>query len=65
MSRTPSTGFKGNKSSLPSKPCTVCGRPMSWRRAWAKNWEQVRYCSEACRRQAKSQHGAAPSQSEA
>lgn len=44
------TGFKGNKSALPSKPCAVCGRPMTWRRAWAKNWDQVRYCSEACRR---------------
>lgn len=60
MSRTPATGFKGNKTSLPSKPCAVCGRPMSWRRAWAKNWEQVRYCSEACRRQAKAQRGAPP-----
>lgn len=43
-------GFKGNKSALPSKPCAVCGRPMSWRKAWARDWEQVRYCSEACRR---------------
>jgi hypothetical protein len=23
---------------------------MSWRKAWAKNWDQVRYCSEACRK---------------
>ncbi|WP_425481095.1 DUF2256 domain-containing protein [Ahniella affigens] len=23
---------------------------MTWRKAWAKNWEQVRYCSERCRR---------------
>jgi hypothetical protein len=44
------TAFKGNKASLPSKPCAVCGRPMSWRRAWAKNWDEVRYCSEACRK---------------
>ena len=43
-------GFKGNKAALPTKPCAVCGRPMSWRKAWAKNWEQVRLCSEACRR---------------
>ncbi|MGQ9659951.1 MAG: DUF2256 domain-containing protein [Thermochromatium sp.] len=60
MSRNPRTGFKGNKASLPSKPCAVCGRPMSWRRAWAKNWEHVRYCSEACRRQAKAQRHASP-----
>lgn len=44
------TGFKGNKQHLPSKPCQVCGRAMSWRKAWAKNWEQVLYCSEACRK---------------
>lgn len=42
--------FKGNKAHLPSKPCTVCGRPMSWRKAWAKNWDEVKVCSEACRR---------------
>lgn len=42
--------FKGNKQSLPSKPCKVCGREMTWRKAWAKNWEQVLYCSDACRK---------------
>jgi hypothetical protein len=43
-------GYKGNKAALPSKPCMACGRPMSWRKAWAKNWAEVRYCSDACRR---------------
>ena len=42
--------FKGNKSFLPAKPCAACGRPMSWRHAWAKNWDELRYCSDACRR---------------
>ncbi len=23
---------------------------MSWRKAWAKNWDEVRYCSEGCRK---------------
>jgi hypothetical protein len=23
---------------------------MTWRKAWASNWEQVRYCSDQCRR---------------
>lgn len=23
---------------------------MAWRRAWAANWDTVRYCSDACRR---------------
>ncbi|MFM8846227.1 MAG: DUF2256 domain-containing protein [Gammaproteobacteria bacterium] len=46
----PRRGFRGNKQSLPSKPCAVCQRPMSWRKAWARNWGQVKYCSERCRR---------------
>jgi len=29
---------KGNKSYLPQKPCAVCGKPMTWRKKWAKNW---------------------------
>jgi hypothetical protein len=44
------TPFKGNKAQLPSKPCAVCKRPMSWRKSWAKNWDAVLYCSDACRR---------------
>lgn len=42
--------FRGNKAGLPSKICVSCGRPMTWRRRWAKDWEQVKYCSDACRR---------------
>ena len=42
-------GFKGNKSSLPSKLCVSCGREMTWRKSWAKNWAGVKYCSDACR----------------
>ncbi len=45
------SGFKGNKASLPSKPCQACGREMTWRKAWAKNWAEVKYCSDACRAQ--------------
>ena len=30
--------------------CASCGRAFSWRRAAARDWEQVRYCSKACRR---------------
>lgn len=31
------------------KVCDVCGRRIEWRRAWAADWEAVRYCSKACR----------------
>jgi hypothetical protein len=46
----PRHGFKGNKGSLPAKPCAHCGRPMSWRKAWARTWAEVKYCSDGCRR---------------
>ena len=32
------------------KVCAVCGRSITWRKKWEKDWEQVRYCSERCRR---------------
>jgi hypothetical protein len=47
--RTIMKPFRGNKTFLPSKLCAVCGREMTWRKAWAKNWESVKYCSDACR----------------
>lgn len=31
------------------KTCVVCGRSITWRRKWARDWEQVRYCSAGCR----------------
>jgi hypothetical protein len=33
-----------------TKPCTVCGREIQWRKKWERNWDEVRYCSDACRR---------------
>jgi len=35
---------------LPEKLCAVCGRRIEWRAKWRNNWEEVRYCSERCRR---------------
>ncbi|MDE4134446.1 DUF2256 domain-containing protein [Phaeobacter sp. QD34_3] len=41
------------KSELPSKICPACTRPFVWRRKWARDWEQVVYCSARCRSAAK------------
>jgi len=41
------------KPNLPTKICAACGRPFTWRKKWAACWEQVRYCSERCRRSGK------------
>ncbi|MDO9146082.1 MAG: DUF2256 domain-containing protein [Hydrogenophaga sp.] len=46
---TPMSAFRGNKASLPQKPCVACGRPMTWRKKWARTWEQVKFCSDRCR----------------
>jgi hypothetical protein len=35
------------------KVCTACGRPFEWRKKWERVWDEVRYCSERCRRAAK------------
>lgn len=29
--------------------CDGCGRRIEWRAKWARNWEAVRWCSDACR----------------
>ncbi|WP_422041731.1 DUF2256 domain-containing protein [Roseibium sp.] len=39
------------KSDLPRKTCPACGRPFTWRKKWERSWDEVRYCSDRCRRQ--------------
>ena len=34
----------------PPKPCLVCGRPITWRKKWERDWDQVKYCGDGCRR---------------
>ncbi len=47
-SATSMNGVK--KQNLPEKTCLQCQRPFAWRKKWARDWENVRYCSDACRR---------------
>jgi hypothetical protein len=45
------TSFDHNRTMTPPpKTCAACGRTMTWRAKWAANWDEVRYCSDACRR---------------
>lgn len=37
-------------SSPAPKTCVSCGREIQWRKKWEKNWDEVKYCSDACRR---------------
>ncbi|MFN4233472.1 MAG: DUF2256 domain-containing protein [Bacteroidia bacterium] len=49
--------MKANKSYLPQKVCVVCQRPFTWRKKWEKVWDEVKYCSDKCRKNKKIQHG--------
>jgi len=33
----------------PDKLCKRCGRAFSWRKKWERDWDAVKYCSDACR----------------
>ena len=38
------------KTNLPQRSCSSCGRSFTWRKSFAKNWDAVKYCSNACRK---------------
>ncbi|MGI9444218.1 MAG: DUF2256 domain-containing protein [Rubripirellula sp.] len=44
---------KNKRTDLPRKTCLSCGRPFAWRRKWLRCWDEVKYCSERCKRQSK------------
>ncbi|MDG1155500.1 MAG: DUF2256 domain-containing protein [Paracoccaceae bacterium] len=39
------------KQNLPQKVCIVCQRPFFWRKKWEKVWDEVKYCSQKCKRE--------------
>lgn len=41
---------RGGTAEPEEKVCAICGRRIEWRAKWADSWEDVRYCSDACRR---------------
>jgi hypothetical protein len=43
------------------KVCQKCGRRIEYRKKWKKNWDQILYCSEKCRR-SKNQKSYEPAQ---
>jgi hypothetical protein len=46
----PAQGGRAVSDHPEPRHCASCGRVMTWRRAWARNWDEVRWCSSACRR---------------
>lgn len=41
------------KQDLPQKICAHCGLPFAWRKKWEAVWDEVKYCSDRCRRDRK------------
>ncbi|MDA0191800.1 MAG: DUF2256 domain-containing protein [Actinobacteria bacterium] len=37
------------KNGFAPKLCPTCSREFEWRKKWAKDWENVRYCSNRCK----------------
>lgn len=31
------------------KICKTCGRTITWRKAWERDWDVIKFCSDACR----------------
>ena len=31
------------------KTCAACGRTIEWRKKWERDWDNVKFCSDACR----------------
>ncbi len=44
-------GRQVKKTFLPEKPCQCCRKPMIWRKKWERDWENIKFCSERCRRE--------------
>ena len=47
--RKTANGIARAKGALPEKTCIACKRPFAWRRKWARDWDQVKFCSDRCR----------------
>ena len=41
------------KQDLPQKICAHCGLRFTWRKKWEAVWDEVKYCSDRCRRDRK------------
>lgn len=42
-----------SKKQYENKICIVCNRPFEWRKKWEKVWDEVKYCSQKCRKNKK------------
>ena len=38
-----------NKNGFEPKICERCGLKFEWRKKWARDWANVKYCSQKCK----------------
>ncbi|MDA9759514.1 DUF2256 domain-containing protein [Gammaproteobacteria bacterium] len=38
------------KITLPSKICSFCQKEFKWRKKWERDWDNIKYCSERCKK---------------
>jgi hypothetical protein len=41
---------KGFNSKLSTKMCMACLRPFQYRKKWKEEWNDVKYCSQKCKK---------------
>tara|TARA_Y100000768_G_scaffold258956_1_gene196991 strand:- start:26856 stop:27005 length:150 start_codon:yes stop_codon:yes gene_type:complete len=39
-----------NKINLEEKICKKCQKPFTWRKKWERNWDEVKFCSNRCKK---------------
>ncbi len=44
--RSPSPNVDADQSKI----CVSCGRTIEWRKKWERNWDEIRDCSDRCRK---------------
>ncbi len=55
---------ESQRPSRPEKVCVYCGRSFAYRKKWERVWDQVKYCSDRCRRSAKTGEDLGPPKAE-
>lgn len=45
-----STSSSKSKRNTETKTCAICGRSIEYRKKWTAYWDEIKYCSEKCRR---------------
>ncbi len=33
----------------PPRTCATCGRTITWRKKWERDWDNIKFCSDTCR----------------